>query len=114
MSTAVLDRALRVDSGSSSISGAPHQQQGRVHLFGEPVPGWRLENPLPICVERDTDGRFVVSDDIFEVHGVGASWDLAVEDYKVALVEFFEITSDGRDDQSRQLLKHLKAYLRRG
>jgi predicted RNase H-like HicB family nuclease len=85
-----------------------------VHLFGEPVPGWRLENPLPICVEVDTDGRSVASDDIFNVYGVGESWDEAVSDYKVALVEFFEITESGQDDRSLALLQHLGAYLKRG
>lgn len=113
MSTAILDRALRV--GAASSSGAAFVgQPARVYLFGELVPGWKLENPLPICVVRDTDGRFVAADDIFDVYGVGESWDAAVNDYKVALVEFFEITHDGADAESRRLLEHLKAYLRRG
>ncbi len=114
MSTAVLDRALLVGSASSSTSGAIRSQPARVQLFGELVPGWRLENPLPICVERDSDGRVVVSDEIFNVYGVSDSWAAAVSDYKVALVEFFELTSEGKEEQSRRLLEHLKAYLRRG
>ncbi len=115
MSTAVLDRSLHVGSTSSSVSGPVIVgRHSRVYLFGELVPGWKIENPLPISVERDTDGGFVASDDIFSVYGVGESWDAAVSDYKVALVEFFEITNDGHDLPSQKLLGHLKAYLRRG
>lgn len=113
MNIEVLDRAMRVGPGSSSASGDAISQPARVQLFGGPLPGWRFVNPLPVSVERDSDGRFVVSDDIFNVYGVGGSWDAAVSDYKVALVQFFEITADAQDDQSRSLLDHLKAYLRR-
>lgn len=115
MNIKVLDRALRIGAASTSASGgAIKGQPARVQLFGGLLPGWRFENPLPISVERDSnDGRFVVSDDIFNVYGVGGSWDAAVGDYKVALVEFFEITAEAQDDQSRRLLDHLKAYLRR-
>ena len=115
MSTAVLEPALRVGSGSSSVSGMGiGNQRAHVYLFGEPVPGWKLENPLPICVERDTDGRVIASDDIFNVYGVGQSWDEAISDYKGALVEFFEIIDGGQDSESRSLLQHLGAYLKRG
>src|SRR3972149_21477 len=105
MSTAVLDLDLRVGSDSSSVSGAASENQSaRIHLFWEAVPGWRLKNPLPIHVERDTDGRLVVSDEIFNVYGVGGSWDDAIGDYKVALVEFFEIASAAHDAESRRLV----------
>ena len=106
--------AVLLSTEQAHFSSLGSWPAARVHLFGPAVPGWRLENPLPISVERDTDHRFVVSDDIFNVYGVGESWDAAVGDYAVALVEFFEITNDGHDEQSRQLLEHLKRYLRRG
>lgn len=80
---------------------------------------WRVwgspgKHPLPICVERDTDGLVVASDDIFNVYGVGESWDEAISDYKSSLVEFFEIIGGGQDSESRRLLQHLGAYLKRG
>ncbi len=117
MSTDVLDRELLVGFGSSSISGAIVEDQARVvyvHLFGDLVPGWKLRNPLPLRVERNPDGGVLASDDIFNVYGAGKSWEAALRDYKVALVEFFEITSEGQDEHSKRLLEHLKAYLGRG
>ncbi len=49
---------------------------------------------MSIIVERDTDGRFVASDDVSVVYGVGESSAAAVEDYKIALSEFFEIANE--------------------
>lgn len=112
MNAAVLFDSMRVDLGSSTgDSPCPPGASVRLHVFGSPVPGWRMANPLQISVDCDTDGSFIASDSIFDVYGQGASIDAAVRDYKVALVEFFEITSEAADQQSRQLLDHLKVYL---
>ena len=114
MSTAVLDRSLHVASSSTTSSVTGVVSAARVHLFGEVVPGWRAVNPLPLRVEREVDGAFLASDEIFDVYGAGVSWDAAMRDYKVALVEYFEVISEGQDEHSQRLLEHLGTYLRRG
>jgi len=114
MSTAVLDRQLLVGSSSSSESRACVEDRASIHLFGELLPGWRLDNPLPLRIERDEDGGYLAADEIFDVYGTGQSWDAAIRDYRVALVEFFEIIGEAHDEPSQRLLAHLRTYLRRG
>jgi hypothetical protein len=114
MSTAVLNESLHVGSRSTTSSVSGFVGTALVHLFGEVVPGWRMENPLPLHVESDGDGRFIASDEVFDVYGTGGSWDAAVRDYKLALVEYFEIIGAAQDEQSKLRLAHLRTYLRRG
>lgn len=97
---------------SHSSGFADSWQAARVCLFGPLVPGWKLANPLPVAVERDDD-RVVFHDDLFNVYGSGGSWDVAEQDYKVALVEYFEIMADSADAESRKVLDRLKTYIER-
>lgn len=106
--------ALRVSIQQSHSSGfGDSWGPARTCLFGPLVPGWKLANPLPVAIEREADGRVVFYDEMFNVYGTGDSWDAAERDYRVALVEYFEIMADNADDESHRALARLKAYIER-
>lgn len=104
---------MHLNIGQVNSSGfADSWAAARVCLFGPLLPGWKLVSPLPVAVERDGD-CVVLYDDLFNVYGTGGSWDVAERDYKIALVEFFEIMADSDDDDSRKLVDRLKTYIER-
>jgi hypothetical protein len=55
----------------------------------------------------------IVSDGIFNISGIGASWDAAFGDYKASLVGFFELMSDSEEPGSRRIVERLSFYLKR-
>lgn len=71
---------------ATKVSGWSFEYQGDL------VSGWILEERLTLTVERNIDGLYIVSDDLFFVYGLGETLSDAFQDYKVALVEFYKLT----------------------
>ncbi len=82
------------------------------YLWGPIAPGWKLEQPLALTVERDADGSFIVSDDVFCAYGHGQSWDEAEQDYVSALLEYHDLMAQAEDEPTRAVVQHLRTYLR--
>jgi len=82
--------------------------------LGSIAPSWRVVQPLLVTLERDEDGYYIVSDDEFAVYGDGYSIEEAVEDYKVSLIDYYQLLTarvDG-DFLTQALLRRLERYLR--
>jgi len=43
---------------------------------------------IPVSIELDTDGLYVVADEIFHIYGVGATQAAAIKDYEVSLTDY--------------------------
>ena len=84
-------------------------------LSGEISPGWELVSHLVVISERDEDGSHILSDDEFDVFGVGSSADDAKDDYIDSLLTYYQIVESHSSDNvhTRRLLGRLKEYLRR-
>lgn len=82
------------------------------YLLGDINSDWRISQPLLINIEKDDDGSYVVSDDIFGVYGNGKSLSEAKRDYVLSLIEYYEILSSHPDEDSQKLLERVKVYLR--
>jgi hypothetical protein len=93
---------------------APAEDLKHFLLFGPLVSGLQLSRPLLVTSEQDEDGLYIVADDVFGVYGDGESEQEALEDYKVSLVDFYELASQDDDTaHSRALLSLLKQYIQR-
>lgn len=81
-------------------------------LTGEIAPGWILVKPILITIERDVD-YMIVSDDVFAIYGVGDTFEDALDDYKVSLIDYFELISlrAEADVHTRFILNQLRKYL---
>jgi hypothetical protein len=65
--------------------------QSSTNLLG-PLGRRRLiVRPLPVAIEIDSEGWFVLSDDVFLVYGEGATLESAWEDYRSSLVEYCDM-----------------------
>lgn len=96
----------------TSESDANGEGEKRV-LIGRISPGWSLKLPLLIRIERDSDGSFIVSDDIFAMHGDGLTLRHAVRDYAASLVEYYHLLSArvASDVHTMALFRRLQRYL---
>ena len=65
---------------------------------------------IPVIIERDED-QFVIMDDEINMYGVGDSIDEAIEDYKDAVTEYFQMLNSKQDKLGPRLEKHWH-YLR--
>lgn len=84
-------------------------------LRGRIAPGWSLDTPLIVRVEREDDGSYVVSDDEFAVHGDGETRATALRDYASSLVEYYELLAEraSDDEATAALFRRLQDYLKR-
>jgi hypothetical protein len=80
-------------------------------MLGKITPEWEIVRPLELSVERDTDGSYIVSDDIFNMYGQGVTAVESVRDYLRTLIEYYQHLSDDTDDPSVALFRFLQAYL---
>jgi hypothetical protein len=83
----------------------------QVTLANQLAPGWTLRQPLSVWVDQTEDGGYLVSDEIFNVYGEGATWEEAQQDYIQSLIEYFLLVSDYDDVPSHQLQASLRQYL---
>ncbi len=85
----------------------------QVHLFGE-IPGELIViQPFPINIERDADGSYVVSDDLFLVYGSGDDQSDAIHDYVLSLIEFYRFAeaSSTENVHDKKQLEYLQTYI---
>jgi hypothetical protein len=84
-------------------------------LVGELAAGWQLVQSLQVILEQDTDGSFLVSDDVFLVYGVGDTAAEALHDYYVSLMEYYEFLSTRLESNphNQNPFRHLRLYLRK-
>jgi hypothetical protein len=83
-------------------------------LYGDIAPGWTIAEPLPVTIERDDDGSYIASDDIFDVYGDAWTPGGALEDYVIALTEYYELLAESAEGHppTQALFHHLRQYLR--
>jgi hypothetical protein len=81
----------------------------RYHLLGKVGDGYELVQPLPVDVQREHDGTYLISDPFFGVYGHGANEDDAFAD--VSLVEYHDIMAAGVNPETRAVVEHLRTYL---
>ena len=62
-------------------------------MLGKIAPGWMLLKQMTLSLERDTDGSYVVSDDIFYMFGQGITAVDCVRDYLSSLIEYYNLLS---------------------
>lgn len=79
-------------------------------IFGKFHPGYRFIEPVTLTIERDEDGSFVVSDDIFGIYGHAFTLREAVKDYVLAFVGYYELLSAHQDAPTVALFQELKRY----
>jgi hypothetical protein len=65
--------------------------QPSTNLLGPLGPRWSIVQPLSVALEIDSDGWFVLSDDVFLVYGEGATPESACEDYRSSLVVYCDM-----------------------
>lgn len=95
-----------------SLSSLPsHAPQ--LFLFGRIAPTWVIVQPLLVTLEQDEDGYYIVSDDEFAVYGDGNSLNGALEDYKVSLIDYYQLLAARAkgDPPTLALLRRLRRYL---
>ena len=85
----------------------------RYHLAGKVGYGFELVQALPVDVEKDRDGSYLISDPVFGVYGHGTTEDEAFADFSVSLVEYRDILATGANPETKTVLAHLATYLRR-
>ena len=90
----------------------PRADQTEV-LCGRLAPGWRLRCPLEIRIETEEDGTYIASDDVFAVYGNGESRQKAIEDYKLSLIDYYQLLADrAREDApTLELFRRLQGYM---
>jgi hypothetical protein len=71
--------------------------------------------PLLVRLEKNEDGSFVVSDEVFVVYGVGDTEREALQDYLVSLVDYYELLAERAiedDPETQALFLRLQSYFR--
>jgi len=80
---------------------------------GPLVPGWEVVKPLALTVERDSEGWYIISDDVFLVYGTGPTWTEALHDYAQSLTESYQITerSAQTNEYDRPVLDVFRSFI---
>lgn len=88
-------------------------EPSQVYLFGNIHPDYLLILPLPLNIERDNDGTFVISDDIFLVYGYGKDRLKAMKDYVNSFIDYFEAVKRNSDKNQfdKLLFSSLQTYM---
>jgi hypothetical protein len=108
-------------SGATSISFPRLFEIGRsqvpevVYLTEGLAPGWLLRQPIALNIEKCENGTYIASDDLFAVYGEGPDKGVAIEDYKVSLVEYYEIIEEeaASHSPSNTLLAALRLVIKK-
>ena len=84
----------------------------QIILFGEITAEWKIVQPLPITIEQ-SDGLYIANDEIFDVYGDGDTEYEAVEDYKISLLDCYQLAESRalEDEQNQALFDHLRLYI---
>jgi hypothetical protein len=95
--------------GGSTSTPAAYQH----YLLGPLADGYRLIKPLLVKIEPGDDGDCLVSDDLFGVYGSGNSESKALADYRLSLVEYFDLVAAraGTNEANRALFSTLESFV---
>ncbi len=74
-------------------------------------PRWSLLQPLPVVLELDEDGTFIVSDDEFLTYGAGPDLPAALDDYISALLDYFDLVTHSDHPYDADEAARLRDYL---
>lgn len=90
-------------------------QECTVLLYGAVHPEVRIAIPLPVSIDVEADGTFIVADEVFAVYGEGISEHDALKDYVVSLVDFFDLVMSEAEQNpaADSLAQRLRTYLQR-
>ncbi len=86
-------------------------------LSGPLSPQHVLRMPLPVTIEVDDQGWFIISDDLFCQYGDGITREVAEADYRGTLAEYYELVAAGAPtsaEDTRELRELGRYILRRG
>jgi hypothetical protein len=72
---------------------------------------WGLVRPIDLSLDRESDGSYIVSDDIFNIAGEGVTAVDAVRDYYASLIEYYQLLSAHDDEPTKALHSSLRRYL---
>lgn len=73
--------------------------------------GYRLECPIVVELYLGPDYYWVIGEGGF-LHGTGESEDAAIEDYRYAVVEYYQMLQREKDVLAEHLMKHLETLER--
>jgi hypothetical protein len=82
-------------------------------LFGNILGDFVVVQPLQFNIERDEDGSYVVSDDIFLVYGDGENEHDALNDYVTSLIDYYYLLEKNVDNNpfDRKQFAYLQTYM---
>lgn len=110
-------RLLQIDASDTvykavSDSSPVELSEQEIFLTGKIHPEWKIVQPLAVTIEH-SDDLFIASDEIFGIYGDGDSIQNALEDYKLSLIDYFQIleASIPKDEHDQNLFDHLKLYV---
>ena len=82
-----------------------------VHLVGDLGDFLRVIQPIELTWVVDEFGQHVISDDVSLMYGVGVTFELAMEDYKASLIDYFQTLAVRQDAGTRRLFAHLCKFI---
>jgi len=87
----------------------------QVFLLGNISDDLVVSQFLPLTIEQEDDGSYIVSDDIFLVYGDGNTKSDAMKDYQVSLVKYFQIIEKSAETNKfdKALFDQLQSYIQR-
>jgi hypothetical protein len=80
----------------------------------EIFPGWILTQQLPMILEFDDDGTYIVSDAIFSRYGAGESFKAAMFDFITGFIDYYEIMSRDATEEypaTQALFQQLQQFI---
>lgn len=95
----------------TTVSMSKPLQLRSIELIGNIAPGWKLIRTLPVSVDIDEEGHFLLADDMFSIFGEGDNIADAQRDLVTSLIEYYNLISEYEDEPSRELLGMLRKYL---
>lgn len=117
----IYQRKASVTGGATITLGGNQSTQTDLRL-AFPLPGSielggvELLQPLPVVLELDEDGTFVLADDVFSRYGAGESPQDAFVDFMNDLATYYDIVAEsaaGGSSAALTLLNHMQQYIRR-
>ncbi|MGH7826373.1 MAG: hypothetical protein ACREQ7_14505 [Candidatus Binatia bacterium] len=106
------DLYYRYDSDSATVS-EQRVERVAIILHGEIAEGCILHQPIIAYIERDDDGRYILSEDLFAIYGQGRTINEAWKDYGSAFCEYYHIMKKhaAADEPSREAFDRLSRYI---
>ena len=74
---------------------------------------WRLSRSIMLLVDREDDGWYVVSDDLFRVYGDAANFRAALTEYISALIDHYEFLERELRENSNHAVRREAEFARR-